>query len=71
MPKKDDKILVDASSKPSIPAGLENANNKDIIDYLFSNKNRLLTSFAGELALPKDTQSLVAYFSDAINLKMQ
>lgn len=63
MPKKDDKILVDASSKPSIPAGLENANNKDIIDYLFSNKNRLVTSFAGELALPKDTQSLIAYFS--------
>ncbi|MBQ7409005.1 MAG: Flp pilus assembly complex ATPase component TadA [Alphaproteobacteria bacterium] len=63
MPKKDDKILNDVSSKPSIPAGLENANNKDIIDYLFSNKNRLLTSSAGELALPKDTQSLIAYFS--------
>lgn len=63
MPKKDDKILNDVSSKPSIPAGLENANSKDIIDYLFSNKNRLLTSSAGELALPKDTQSLIAYFS--------
>lgn len=63
MPKKDDKILNDVSSKPSIPTGLENANNKDIIDYLFSNKNRLLTSSAGELALPKDTQSLIAYFS--------
>jgi type II secretory ATPase GspE/PulE/Tfp pilus assembly ATPase PilB-like protein len=63
MPKKDDKVLNDVSSKPSIPTGLENANGKDIIDYLFSNKNRLLTSSAGELALPKDTQSLIAYFS--------
>ncbi len=63
MPKKDDKVFNDVSSKPSIPTGLENANGKDIIDYLFSNKNRLLTSSAGELALPKDTQSLIAYFS--------
>lgn len=63
MPNKDDKFLTDVSSKPSIPAGLENANSKDIIDYLFSNQNRLLTSSVGELALPKDTQSLIAYFS--------
>ena len=52
-----------ATNAPSIPAGLENANNKEILDYLFSNKNRLLTAFADELALPKDTQSLIAYFS--------
>lgn len=52
-----------ATNTPSIPAGLENANNKEILDYLFSNKNRLLTAFADELALPKDTQSLIAYFS--------
>lgn len=47
----------------SIPNGLENANSKDILDYLFSNNNRLLTAYTGEFALPKDTQSLIAYFS--------
>ncbi len=47
----------------SIPVGLENANSKDILDYLFANNNKLLTAYAGELALPKDTQNLVAYFS--------
>ncbi len=47
----------------SVPAGLENANSKEILDYLFANNNRLLTSYADELALPKDTQNLVAYFS--------
>ena len=49
--------------KQSIPTGLENANSKEILDYLFANNNRLLTAYAGELALPKDTQSLIAYFS--------
>ena len=47
----------------SVPAGLENADSKKILDYLFSNDNRLLTSYAEELALPKDTQNLIAYFS--------
>ena len=47
----------------SVPAGLENASSKDILDYLFSNKNRLLTASAGQFALPKDTQGLIAYFS--------
>ena len=47
----------------SVPAGLENADSKKILDYLFSNNNRLLTSYAEELALPKDTQNLIAYFS--------
>ena len=51
------------SGNPSIPMSMENANGKDILDYLFSNGNRLLTSSADELALPKDTQALVAYFS--------
>ncbi len=49
--------------KPSIPAGLENAENKDIIDYLFSNGNRLLTATGAEQELPKETQNLIAYFS--------
>lgn len=47
----------------SVPSGLENANSKDILDYLFANNNRLLTAYAAEFALPKDTQSLIAYFS--------
>ena len=51
------------SNEPSIPAKLENAGSKEILDYLFSNDNRLLTSLTGEFALPKDTQALIAYFS--------
>ena len=50
-------------NKPSVPSGLENSSSKEILDYLFSNNNRLLTAYADELALPKDTQSLIAYFS--------
>ena len=46
-----------------MPAGLENAENKDIVDYLFSNGNKLLTATGASQELPKDTQSLVAYFS--------
>jgi len=49
--------------KPSVPAGLEKASSKDILNYLFENNNRLLTAYADELALPKDTQALIAYFS--------
>ena len=47
----------------SVPSGLENASHKDILDYLFSNGNRLLTATAAELELSKDTQNLVAYFA--------
>ena len=49
--------------KASVPAGLENAENKDIIEYLFSNGNRLLTATGGAMQLSRDMQSLVAYFS--------
>ena len=55
-----DKIF---SDQHSVPSGLENANTKEILGYLFANNNRLLTAYAAELALPKDTQSLIAYFS--------
>ncbi len=51
------------SNQLSVPSGLENANGKEILDYLFAKNNRLLTAYAAELALPKDTQSLIAYFS--------
>ena len=56
-------ILGQTDNKPSIPMGLENAESKDIIDYLFSNNNRLLTATGAELELPRDTQGLLAYFS--------
>lgn len=49
--------------KPSVPVGLENVENKEIIEYLFSNGNRLLTATGGSMELSKDMQSLVAYFS--------
>lgn len=52
-----------AKNNLSVPAGLENSSSKDILDYLFSNKNRLLTASAAKFALPKDTQGLIAYFS--------
>ena len=49
--------------KPSVPVGLENAESKDIIDFLFANNNRLLTATGAVFELPHDTQSLIAYFS--------
>lgn len=62
---KDKEILadIDLSDKPSVPAGLEGAESKDIIDYLFANGNRLLTATGAILELPHDTQSLIAYFT--------
>ena len=51
------------TDKPSVPAGLENAESKDIIDYLFANGNRLQTATGAPLELPHDTQGLVAYFT--------
>ncbi|MDE6478182.1 MAG: hypothetical protein K2L94_02950, partial [Alphaproteobacteria bacterium] len=52
------------NNTPSVPTGLENAPSKDIVDYLFSNNNRLMTASGGELELPRDSQGLMAYFSD-------
>ncbi len=65
MKNKEKDILdnVSVKEKPSVPAGLENAQIKDIVDYLFSNNNRLLTATGAEEELPRDTQSLIAYFS--------
>lgn len=54
---------VPVAQKPSVPVGLENAEIKDIVDYLFSNGNRLLTATGAEMELARDTQSLIAYFS--------
>ncbi len=49
--------------KPSIPEGMENAAMKEIVDYLYSNGNRLLTATGARMELSKDVQSLIAYFS--------
>ena len=49
--------------KASVPLGLQSAENKDIIEYLFSNGNRLLTATGASMELSHDMQSLVAYFS--------
>ncbi|MCL1902017.1 MAG: Flp pilus assembly complex ATPase component TadA [Alphaproteobacteria bacterium] len=52
-----------ATARGSLPPGLENAESKDIIEYLFSNNNKLLTATLGELEVSKETQNLLAYFS--------
>ncbi len=54
---------IPVENRPSVPAGLETAEVKDIVDYLFSNGNRLMTATGAPQELPKDTQGLVAYFS--------
>ncbi len=54
---------IPTSDKPSVPAGLEHADNDEIVEYLFSEGNRLLTAPGGEFELPKETQGLLAYFS--------
>ena len=64
--KTEDKAILDIvpnSKKPSVPAGLEHADNKEIVEYLFSEGNKLLTAPGGEFELPKETQGLLAYFS--------
>ncbi len=60
---KDFLTNINFEQVPSVPSGLENAESKDIIDFLFSNNNRLLTATGGVLELPHDTQGLIAYFS--------
>ena len=55
--------LEDISKLPSIPVGMENGDSKDIIDYLFANGNKLLTATGAMLELPRDSQSLIAYFA--------
>lgn len=65
MNNTEDNVLnnIPVESKPSVPAGLENSETKDIVDYLFSNGNRLMTATGAPLELPRDTQGLIAYFS--------
>ena len=65
MNESENKNLKDIQdgNRLSVPVGLETADNKDIVDFLFSNGNKLLTATGGEQELPKDTQGLIAYFS--------
>ena len=51
------------AQKPSIPDGMEHAAIKEIVDYLYSNGNRLLTTTGARMELSRDVQSLIAYFS--------
>ena len=48
---------------PSVSSSVAAMSNRDIVDHLFSDGNRLMTATGGALALPSDTQGLVAYFS--------
>ena len=61
--KEDVFDSISSSDKPSVPAGLEHADNDEIVEYLFSEGNRLLTAPGAEFELPKETQGLLAYFS--------
>jgi len=61
MPDKNDAFYSEQNEQ-SVPAGLEKSGAKDIVDYLFSKNNRLLTATSGDLAQSKDTQGLLAYF---------
>ena len=47
----------------SVPVGLATAPQKEVIEYLFSNGNALLTANGASLETAKDTQNLLAYFS--------
>ena len=49
--------------KPSVPVGMERSDVDDIVEYLFSENNKLLTANGAEFELPKETQGLLAYFS--------
>ena len=56
-----DDIVFD--KKPSVPAGMERSDADDIVEYLFSENNKLLTASGADFELPKETQGLLAYFS--------
>lgn len=56
-----DDIVFD--KKPTVPLGMERSDADDIVEYLFSENNKLLTANGAEFELPKETQGLLAYFS--------
>ena len=56
----DDKTVL----IPSVPSELATRDSKAISDYLFTNNNRLLTGPGGRMVIPRETQNLLAFFSD-------
>ena len=56
-------LLRKRSGHGGIPPGLENAPQKEILEYLFSDGNKLLTGTAAAMELSRDSQGLIAYFS--------
>ena len=60
---KDFSEEISFDKRPTVPAGMERSDTDDIVEYLFSENNRLLTANGGEFELPKETQGLLAYFS--------
>lgn len=60
---KDNNNFENISKKSSVPAALSNAAAKEIVDYLYSNGNRLLTATGAKMELSRDVQSLIAYFA--------
>jgi len=58
-----DTVDNDLITKTSVPNGMEGAAIKEIVDYLYSKGNRLLTATGARMELSKDVQSLIAYFS--------
>ena len=49
---------------PSVPPELGGGDPKAISDYLFTKNNRLLTGPGGRMVIPRETQNLLAFFSD-------
>ncbi|MBQ9540079.1 MAG: Flp pilus assembly complex ATPase component TadA, partial [Alphaproteobacteria bacterium] len=60
---KDNNNFENISKKSSVPSVLSNAAAKEIVDYLYSNGNRLLTATGAKMELSRDVQSLIAYFA--------
>ncbi len=63
--KLTDNTVVESNKdrRFSVPPHLGDVEQKEIIEYLFSENNRLMTGFGALLELAKDTQNLIAYFS--------
>jgi type II secretory ATPase GspE/PulE/Tfp pilus assembly ATPase PilB-like protein len=55
---------IESLSEKSVPAGMYSMPQKDLVEFLFSQNNTLMTSSGAELELPRDTQNILAYFSN-------
>ena len=61
---KDFSEDISFDKRPTVPVGMERSDTDEIVEYLFSENNKLLTASGGEFELPKETQGLLAYFSN-------